>query len=692
MSKSHMERFICSFLVYAAVFPSIWGQTVLYSQFSGAWNAQGIWNTAPDGTGDVVHDPNQSSYDLMVQTGHTLTLPSTRRIGSLEVASGASVAAGVSALRYLEIYGEHVRIDGVAGGVNDGLSFDVNGPLCVLSGQGTISLQRLRKDNDPGSAPVTSLSIHTDVTLRYNADGRTALCNTAIGKVLDATIEVGRTVLVTQGNVSLDGNDGTNSVNHGGSLTVYGHLNLAGSSGHLYVRTDNSASFPVQYTIEVGGQITVGGTIYGNHVGGPATAGLTVSGGGILTVKGIVSGWNEQRNESDFAMGSLVVWESSQQQELESMWHYGDLWITGGNKVLNGDTWVNGQLAAQGSGLVLGGFDLFIALGGTLQGFGEGNFIRTTESGSLYQHSDAYEVWYPVGKTTYNPIWLTNDGAPDMIGVRVDNEVLEEGYAGPPLHSGAVNRCWAISEVYPGGSVLDARVQWRQVQELAGFQRGASKVAAYTGAYWDVGPAFPAQGNNPHTAMREGISEPQLLSVVSGAVLPVELIAFKLLLKRPHIVLHWQTASEAQNAGFHVERSVDGSVFARIAFVKGMGIPWAYHYTDEHVPPGVLYYRLCQEDTDGQLSYGPVRSIQVRAEQGLDLYPVPAKDWLTVRSPDIRVAEAHWVVLDAGGRLLLRGHPSAPEFRVPVSELPRGVYTLVLYQGVSAWVERFERW
>jgi hypothetical protein len=687
-----MRCFVCSLLVYAAVLSPIWGQTTLYSQFSGAWNAQGIWNTAPDGTGDVVQDPNQATFDLVLQPGHAINLPSTRRIGSIEVASGASIAAGVSALRYLEIYGDQVRIDGVAGGTSDGLSFDINGPHCVLSGQGTISLQRLRKDNDPGSAPVTLLSINTDITLRYNADGRTALCNTAIGKVLDAVIEVGRTVLVTQGNVSLDGNDGTNSVNHGGSLTIYGHLNLAGSSGHLFVRTDNSGSFPIQYTIAGGGQVTVGGAIYGNHTGGPATAGLIVSGGGTLTVKGIVSGWNEQRNESDFAMGSLVVWESSQQQELESMWHYGDLWIAGGNKMLNGDTWVNGQLTSQGSSLTLGGFDIYIALGGTLQGFGEGNYIRTTGSGSLYQHSDAYEVWYPVGKTTYHPIWLTNNGAPDMVGIRVENEVLEEGYAGPPLHSGAVNRCWAISEVYPGGSVLEARVQWRQAQELAGFQRGVCKVAAFTGAYWDVGPASPAQGNNPYTVMRGGILEPQLLSVVSGAVLPVELIAFELLMRRPHIVLHWQTAAEVQNAGFHVERSVDGAVFDRIAFVKGVGVPWQYHYTDEHVPPGILYYRLCQEDIDGRLSYSPVRSIRVGAEPGLDLYPVPAKDWLTVRSPGNRVEEAHWMVWDAGGRLLLRGDPTEPEFRVPVSELPRGVYTLVLYQGVSAWTERFVRW
>lgn len=687
-----MERLMWFLLFYASVFTQTWGQVNLYSQFSGAWNAQGIWNTEPDGTGDAVHDPNASTYDVSVQSGHALTLPSTRRIGSLDVASGASVAAGVSVLRYLEIYGQHVQIDGLAGGANDGLSFDINGPQCVLSGQGVVSLQRLRKDNDPGTATVTLLSINMDVTLRYNSDGRTAFCNTAIGKVLDATIESGRTVLVTQGNVSLDGNDGTNSVHHWGSLTVFGNLILAGSSGHLYVRTDNSAAFPVEYHIESGGHILVGGIIYGNQSGGPAKAVLTIAGGGALTVKSSVSGWHAQWNESDFAPGSLVTWESTQEQILESMWYYGDLCIIGGNKVLNGDTRVGGQLNAQGSGLILGAFDLIVELGGSLLGFGEGNFIRSTGQGSLFQHSDAYEVWYPIGKTTYNPVWLTNIGAPDMIGIRVENEVLEDGFTGPPLYSGAVNRCWLISEVYPGGSVLGARVQWRQAHELAGFQRGACKVAAFTGAYWDVGPAFPAQGTNPYTAMREGISEPLMFSVVSGAVLPVELIAFDLHLRGQHILLSWQTASEVQNLGFHIERSPDGSVFDRIAFVNGAGIPWVYQYIDNHVPAGIWYYRLCQEDIDGRLAYSPLRSIRINRSGMLELYPVPTTDQLTVRTPSNQITEAHWKIINTEGRLMLQGHPSAPEFCIPVSELPSGVYILVLHQGVSAWTERFVRW
>jgi hypothetical protein len=77
-------------------------------------------------------------------------------------------------------------------------------------------------------------------------------------------------------------------------------------------------------------------------------------------------------------------------------------------------------------------------------------------------------------------------------------------------------------------------------------------------------------------------------------------------------VLNWQTASEKDNQGFTVERSLNGTDYAAIGQVKGFGTTNTvrnYTFTDVTPTNGVNYYRLRQADFNGKETLSKVVSV-----------------------------------------------------------------------------------
>ncbi|ARS36474.1 GDSL-type esterase/lipase family protein [Pontibacter actiniarum] len=108
--------------------------------------------------------------------------------------------------------------------------------------------------------------------------------------------------------------------------------------------------------------------------------------------------------------------------------------------------------------------------------------------------------------------------------------------------------------------------------------------------------------------------------------LPVELSSFSAqLASEGHVQLHWQTATEKNNAYFEVQRSTDGRAFAAIGRVAGAGTTVSvtnYTFTDSAATEGGTYYRLKQVDTDGTSSTSKVVQVQVpERAQALQVYP-----------------------------------------------------------------------
>ncbi len=95
--------------------------------------------------------------------------------------------------------------------------------------------------------------------------------------------------------------------------------------------------------------------------------------------------------------------------------------------------------------------------------------------------------------------------------------------------------------------------------------------------------------------------ETEILSPV-----PVELTSFTANQKGNSILLNWTTATEVNNYGFEIQRSVGQKSFLSLGFVEGHGNSNSiknYSYIDNSAEGGNLKYRLKQIDTDGSFEY-----------------------------------------------------------------------------------------
>jgi len=111
-------------------------------------------------------------------------------------------------------------------------------------------------------------------------------------------------------------------------------------------------------------------------------------------------------------------------------------------------------------------------------------------------------------------------------------------------------------------------------------------------------------------------------------IVPVELTSFTANASNGNVELYWTTATELNNSGFEVQRSINDESFEVLAFIPGFGTttePKAYSYVDENVS-GFLRYRLKQIDYNGNFEYSGIVEVQALMNLSYQLhqnYPNP---------------------------------------------------------------------
>jgi uncharacterized repeat protein (TIGR01451 family) len=171
--------------------------------------------------------------------------------------------------------------------------------------------------------------------------------------------------------------------------------------------------------------------------------------------------------------------------------------------------------------------------------------------------------------------------------------------------------------------------------------------------------------------------------------LPVTLVEFttKAVANRDAL-LNWQTASEQHNDHFEVERSFDGTNFAKIGEVTGYGTTTAasaYTFTDAGVAAkatGPVYYRLRQVDTDGTATYSPLRTVSFTkvASVHVSLYPNPAQASTKLDLGQLPVTGTYQVLmLDATGRTVRTWNLTGGQLQpLELTSLANGSYVIVI--------------
>lgn len=183
--------------------------------------------------------------------------------------------------------------------------------------------------------------------------------------------------------------------------------------------------------------------------------------------------------------------------------------------------------------------------------------------------------------------------------------------------------------------------------------------------------------------------------------LPVEMADFKVQKDGENFVLAWATASETNNAGFDVQRSVNGGSFETIGFREGAGTTEqgrTYRFTDANVPfkASTVKYRLRQKDLDGSTEIGPTRTVELNDPSKAALlspFPNPATGRATIQyklPEDGTVTLSLYNVLGQRVATLVDGNQSAgpKQHTLDTSSFGSGVYFLRLNTKEKIVTER----
>jgi hypothetical protein len=173
--------------------------------------------------------------------------------------------------------------------------------------------------------------------------------------------------------------------------------------------------------------------------------------------------------------------------------------------------------------------------------------------------------------------------------------------------------------------------------------------------------------------------------------LPVELTTFEAQRDAEAVQLTWQTASETNNAGFHIERSMDGTSFTAVGYRSGAGTTTettSYRFRDTDLPftAETVTYRLRQVDRDGSVEYSRKVTVDLGTPQQVQLLgstPNPVAGQATIRYALPAAGEVHLAIYDVLGRevaTLTTGQKEARRHvsRFDASDLASGTYLIRL--------------
>jgi hypothetical protein len=259
---------------------------------------------------------------------------------------------------------------------------------------------------------------------------------------------------------------------------------------------------------------------------------------------------------------------------------------------------ISGTLAFTLGNLFLGNNDLTIT--GTVSGAADGKSIVTNGTGKVIRTITAGGSFiFPVGTATrYNPVAFTSP-----LGGTYTAAIVAGESPATANNAASCMRTWTITGTNPANVTFT----WNSADMGGACVPTSCTAWRHNGTAWtDMGGVTSGTGPTYSTTLTN-VASFSPWTVGNGGLLPVEMTSFTAVLQGTSALLKWATATETNNSGFQIERSIEGSaVWVEVAFVNGAGTsssPKTYSYEDKNLAPGKYVYRIKQIDNDGKFIY-----------------------------------------------------------------------------------------
>ncbi len=287
---------------------------------------------------------------------------------------------------------------------------------------------------------------------------------------------------------------------------------------------------------------------------------------------------------------------------------------------------------------------------------------------------------FPVGtETTYSPVTLTAASGDFSVSTRPLSIAIDNG-------SYSINCQWDINRI-SGSAPTEVEVQWQTALESVNFSsyRTSAKLNRFDGMNWQPlsTQSVSVPINNVVESRTSNIQNFSTFTMLAQAVLPVTLNSFTGKIEDNQAHLLWETATEFNNAGFDIEKSLNGITFEPIGFVKGVGNSVKsnnYNFVDK-IFSQTAYYRLKQMDFGNKYTYSNIISLEKVVEKGnLKIYPNPLSNqpFLTVDLSENNQNQATIAIFEANGHLIHQNTEGVDIVKIPVNDWANGLYLIRL--------------
>jgi len=252
-----------------------WGTLTNWKQWNGA-----SWSINPVST-PVFTD------NVFILSGKICTVEaSPKGCANLTVEAGATLYTLSGVNMYIDVYG-NIDCNGTIGNgaTFDGISFNIEGANCTVTGTGTMDAARIRKLTAFNT--VTNLFVNRNINLRFTLGNNTQIYDSAGSTTFNITVAAGCSLNLTGsspnvGSACIDGRFGSGP-ERGGTITVNGTMDV---SGTLYLSTDNTVS-PCSLVVNSGGLLRA--QTVNCAASGAGKGYLVVNSGGTLEVTGVMN-------------------------------------------------------------------------------------------------------------------------------------------------------------------------------------------------------------------------------------------------------------------------------------------------------------------------------------------------------------------------------------------------------------------